>query len=90
MGIYRDIGIHEVAKFVAAIAGSITIIICYFLFPIFLRNGNDAVCMAIIIGFVVFAITYIVFANHEFNRVPEHELGETNNKHVSRKNRKSK
>jgi uncharacterized membrane protein len=91
MSIYRDIGILEVAKFIAIIAMAITFLIGFFLFPMLFGNSNDTYCMAIILMFIVGAITYIAFINREFNKAPERDTGEIKNKHVGwKKHRKSK
>jgi Na+-driven multidrug efflux pump len=91
MGIYRDIGILEVARVIASITMVIIFVICLFLFPIFFRYGNDAIWMALVVTAVVGAITYLAFSNHEFNTSTKSNAGETKNKHAGRrKHRKSR
>lgn len=77
MGIYRDIGIYEVAKAIAAITMVITFVIGLFLFPIFFHYGNDAYCMALVIAAIVGAITFIAFSIRAYNASIESNSGET-------------
>ena len=70
MSLYRNIGIYEVGKSLAAIVMIITLVICFFLFPMFLRE-IDAIWMALIVTAIVGAATFLVFINHEFNAAPE-------------------